>query len=337
MTNADESILPTETFRDYKNIKNNNRFIVKGVLGKGELSALISEPGKFKSFVALHLGICVSGKRNFLGIKTKHMPVLISDLENNKPLIADRWKKMRKGLGIRKIDTPLYFLSRKRNADMMDPIWIKELLDTIKEKKIKLIIFDTLQRHGDYDENQSRDLNKIYMNLFRPITDLECTVLYLHHTPKSNPRTPRGSGDYKGQADNLMICKRKKNKVILVSDKRREGEFGNLEFEITFNEAEEIIKFSEGTFNRDNNSESVIQSDKSGFYDAILNILGTDSYRSAKIHEKLVEQNVAHTKNALRNALETLRQEKRILMKRVNKYYHYKLPPISNSVDLGNT
>ena len=43
MTNADESILPTETFRDYKNIKNNNRFIVKGVLGKGELSALISD------------------------------------------------------------------------------------------------------------------------------------------------------------------------------------------------------------------------------------------------------------------------------------------------------
>ncbi len=62
------------------------------------------------------------------------------------------------------------------------------------EKKPILVIFDTLNWCMGGEENNSKDMARVLRTARRLGRTFDCTVLVVHHPPKSNDKTHRGSG-----------------------------------------------------------------------------------------------------------------------------------------------
>lgn len=228
------------TYLDFEKMKKDRRYLVEDFLYPQTINMLYSPPAQFKSLVAMHMAMQITNGKKFLGLKTKRMPVLLCDKENNNQLIKTRLQGMRRGEKIKSKKFPLWILSR--NGDLLNQVFLNNLKDAIKEKGIKLIILDTLHRFADYEENKADDLNRIYTNVFQPIAEgYDCTILFLHHTTKEGDY--RGSSDLFGMIDTAYSIKRQKgkNNFALICEKSRFGEiekiYGTIDFE------KEAIKF----------------------------------------------------------------------------------------------
>lgn len=161
---------------------------------------LVSPPKNYKSLFSLYLSMCISNGKPFFGLKTKKSNVLYLDKENNDSLIHQRLHAIRRGhpKEFPRKNFPLQFLIRQGDINNLE--WVQKLNNTVKKHEIKLIIFDTLHRFGDYDENSANDINKLYSNVFQPlIDDQNCSIVFLHHTKKDGGY--RGSGDLLGFVD----------------------------------------------------------------------------------------------------------------------------------------
>ena len=102
------------------------------------------------------------------------------------------------GKNIKRRSFPLLFLVRE--GDLDSPVFVESLKQEIINKKVKLIIFDTLHRFAQYEENRADDINRLYTKIFIPIvSECDCAILFLHHATKQGEY--RGSGDLLGMVD----------------------------------------------------------------------------------------------------------------------------------------
>ncbi len=224
----------------FDKLKKDKRYIVEDCIYPDTVNMLYSPPAQFKSLAAMHLGMQIATGKKFMGLKTKKQAVLLCDKENNEQIIKNRIKRMRTGHKIKSKSFPLWFLTR--NGDLLDGVFLDNLDNAIKENKIKLVIFDTLHRFADYDENSSNDINRLYIQVFQPILEKhDCSILFLHHTTKEGKY--RGSSDLYGQIDTAWSIKRtgKTDKFKIINEKSRFGEIEELYGEIDF--TDEAIQF----------------------------------------------------------------------------------------------
>ncbi len=182
----------------FAKLKKDKRFIVDEMLYPATINMLYSKPGEFKSLLALDLAISVTNKRDFLGFKTKKYPIMYLDHENNEQIIKERLLMLCNGKNIKRRSFPLLFLVRE--GDLDSPVFVESLKQEIINKKVKLIIFDTLHRFAQYEENRADDINRLYTKIFIPIvSECDCAILFLHHATKQGEY--RGSGDLLGMVD----------------------------------------------------------------------------------------------------------------------------------------
>ncbi|GAH03313.1 unnamed protein product, partial [marine sediment metagenome] len=157
--------------------------------------------------------------------------------ENNMATLKSRLRSLGGDLDTK---TPIYFArdgvlinqQKKVNEDLMD-----EIKRIIKEKNIKLLLFDTLHRFCFYDENKSDDLNLVYTKVFRVLQEMGVSVWFLHHSSKGNKTNMRGSGDILGQVDCAYMIERtgvKSNSFKIKNPKRRSGEIEDIHGQIDF-------------------------------------------------------------------------------------------------------
>lgn len=230
-----ESRLNLKTYRDFEALKKDNNYIVQDFLKNQSINMVCSPPKTFKSLLIQHCALCVANNKQFLGLKTKKVPILISDRENTDQVNKDRLQKQRKGLSIRKKDFQIYWLEQTV-AGFDSPDFRTALIDIIKEKKIKLFIIDTLHRHSDYDENSANDINRLYAEVLQPLRDnYGVTIVFLHHTTKDGLGF-RGSGDFLGMVDSYFAISRKAktNKFVIQNRASRFGEIEDISGEIIF-------------------------------------------------------------------------------------------------------
>jgi len=223
----------------FEKLKKDKRFLIDEFLYPNTVNMLYSPPAQFKSIVAMHMAMQIATGKNFMNLKTTKYPILLCDKENNEQIIKNRLHRLRRGHKIRRKNFPLWLLTR--NGDILDPIFLEKLEKSIEEKGIKLIIFDTLHRFADYEENKADDINRIYTQVFQPILENnDCAILFLHHTTKEG--NYRGSSDLFGMIDTAYSVKRhqKTNRFDLVCEKSRFGEIEKLYGMIDF--GEEFIK-----------------------------------------------------------------------------------------------
>lgn len=231
----DKNKLVLWSYQNFKELKKDTNFLIQDVIYPKTVTMMYSPPGQFKSILALQLAMAVAQGKEWMKFSTRKHNVLYCDKENNDQIIKDRLMMLFEGMNYEEEDFPLYIL--RRQGDLKNEEFVKLLSKEIQEKEIKLIIFDTLHRFADYDENRADDINWLYTKVFQPlIEDHGISIIFLHHTSKSGGY--RGSGDFLGMVDTAysIVREGKTNKFRIINEKCRAGEIENIIGEIDFGE-----------------------------------------------------------------------------------------------------
>jgi len=136
--------------------------------------------GVGKTYLAMLLGEAISRGLLCLGLKTKVTVVYYIDHENPEPVLVERIKK----LDIR----TMWFWPNSRNPPKID----SDDFDIFKTLPPGLLIIDTLRASQSFDENNSREMALI-MGKLKELRDIGFTIILLHHSPKGNEKTYKGS------------------------------------------------------------------------------------------------------------------------------------------------
>lgn len=170
-------------------------WVIFNLLPKQSITILYGPGGIGKTWLSLILSQAIAAMDNFMGLVAVTMPVVYIDFENPYPVLIDRVKRIG-------IDDVLFW--HNSNEVQKPP-----RLDSDKWELYKtlppgaLLIFDTLRASQSKDENDSQHMAFVMQRL-KEFRDLGFTILLLHHTPKGNDRTYKGSTAIIDLADHAL-------------------------------------------------------------------------------------------------------------------------------------
>lgn len=205
-----------------------DEWLVENLLPLPSLVALSGMPGDFKTWITMHLALCVARELPVFGkFPSSQGSVLVIDEENHLRHLQKRFQS----LGFRAEDPIKYLSLTDFKADNQKRVG--EIRASIKENKFKLVIVDSLIRVHDADENDSRGMAKVMYGL-KEFTKEGATVLFTHHHRKqvgwgssSSAQNLRGSSDILAAVDNHFMLERKKDSdsiLVLREPKSRNSE-----------------------------------------------------------------------------------------------------------------
>ena len=201
---------------------------VESLIPKQGMTALSGNPGDFKTWVTIHIALCISrGTPVFGKFNVTQGSVLIIDEEDN----LRHLKKRLKLLGAKDTDT-IFYLSQ--NGIKVDDARERDaILEIVKEKKITLLVLDSLVRVHGQDENDAKSMAKVFSSL-QKIIGAGASILFTHHHRKqqgfvaSNPgQMMRGSSDILAAVDSHIMLEKKRDesdRLILKQPKSRQAE-----------------------------------------------------------------------------------------------------------------
>lgn len=180
---------------------------VKNIVREGGITIFGGTSGTFKTFTAMDLALCCLSGKKFLGqFETKKSRILYIDEENGDIVTYNRLKELVKGY---EYDLEEGFALSVFNQFRLDnEAVIVRLKMRIQEFKPDIIIFDSIVRCLDGEEDKSKDVRLIFDHL-KEIMDMfpEISYILLHHTAKGQTglNSLRGSGDFAAFADVVMM------------------------------------------------------------------------------------------------------------------------------------
>lgn len=180
---------------DLKTLDIKIEWLVDKLLPKESITLLHGKGGIGKTWVCLILADCISRGLPFMGLDTQTLSVIFVDFENSLPVLCDRVRKIG-------IDDVLFW--HNADTELKPPKLDKE--DYMQYKALppgSLLIFDTLRASQGQDENNSQAMALI-MSRLKELRDMGFTILLLHHTPKGNDRTYKGSTAILDLADHVL-------------------------------------------------------------------------------------------------------------------------------------
>ena len=203
-------------------------WIIESLISKQGVMALSGTPGDFKTWVTVHIALCLSRNVPVFGkFQTTKGAVLIIDEEDH---LRDLKKRL-KFLGARDTDT-IHYLSQ--NGIKVDAENDRNMiLEIVKEKNIKLVILDSLVRVHGQEENDAKGMAKVF-NCLQEVTRAGASILFTHHHRKqqgfgtSNAgQMMRGSSDILAAVDCHMTIEKKRDeddRLVIKQTKLRQAE-----------------------------------------------------------------------------------------------------------------
>ncbi len=171
---------------------------VEGILPLSAVTTLTAPGGMFKSTLCYQLATCIQDGRPFAGLKTWKMPVYFIDFENPLSLVSDKARIYGPS------EMKVWHLSNSLPPPRLDS---KEDWKLYKALFPGLLIFDTLRSAQLLDENSSKDMALI-MNRLKELREFGHTILLIHHAPKANERTYKGSTAISDLSDHCLVLER---------------------------------------------------------------------------------------------------------------------------------
>ncbi|GEM_PF-1025861 len=192
-------------------------WLVEDLISLPSVNALSGMPGHGKTFVTIHIAMCVArGLPVFGKFPSRQAPVLIISEEDYPNHLQGRFQS----LGLTEHDQITYLSQAGFKCDIEDHV--NQIIDIVHEKRFKLVIIDSLRRVHDQDENDSRGMARVSDGLKR-IAKEGVAVLYIHHHRKPEgygPNNPtvslRGSTEIQAAVENHFSLEKKDGEDILV-------------------------------------------------------------------------------------------------------------------------
>jgi len=201
-------------------------WLIDGLIPAGGIGVWTGKRGSFKTFLLMDAAYCIATGINFLNkYKTKKGRVIYLDKENGIPIMKERSRMIKTGLGIEKADIGYICFSQLKIDKNVD-IWAIEEL--IKKHKPAMLVIDTYRRAISFDENSAGDVSRLFVDILRPIVDKywPLSIVLIHHDRKGSGQGDemdeiRGSSDLANYCDFILKNQRKGNNIILKQLKNR--------------------------------------------------------------------------------------------------------------------
>jgi hypothetical protein len=189
--------------------------IVEGIIGERSKLVIGSGSKSFKTWVTIHLALCIAHGIKFLDRAVTRRPILYVNLELKTETFERRVQTIAKHQGIEV--QPAWFvhlplrgkLSRLTTHDIIDRI-----IRLARQTKAAVVIIDPIYKLNQGEENSSRDQTILFNELDRLTTEAECSVILNDHFGKGNQseKDPldaiRGSSVKGGDVDAAMILRK---------------------------------------------------------------------------------------------------------------------------------
>lgn len=201
-----------------------NKWIVEKLVPDLGITAISGIPGAYKSWLSVYLAKCICQQRMIFGeFNVEKGAVLIVDLENSIRIIRDRLEL----LGLKGEEGLFYW---KGGFCIDDEGDFKRLKSVVESKKIKLVVFDSLVRIHDGDENDARAMSAVFKRL-KELPEMGVSVIFLHHSRKKSfnnrggaGESMRGSSDILAAIDSHLLLEKTKDGVKVTQTKLRQDE-----------------------------------------------------------------------------------------------------------------
>ncbi|MCK5107334.1 MAG: AAA family ATPase [Nanoarchaeota archaeon] len=227
---------------NYNNIKNMEHvpinWTIKNLVPESGITYIGAPPKSYKTFIALLMGISVALGKDFLNYEefpTKRKNVLYLDEENSISRLRSKIKQLENGTSESLDISNMYFISMKRIK--FNQGWLEKLKIIIEKYSISFIIFDSLIRFMEGDEDRSTDVRKILDWLKELTLEKNISIMLLHHFNKSangtmNIKNLRGSSDFGAMADSILGLSKRKGYCLLKVIESRDTPTDDLEWDL---------------------------------------------------------------------------------------------------------
>lgn len=175
-------------------------YIIDELITNSSVNVFYGEPGSKKTYSMLSMAVAVANGKDWLGFKTKQVPVLFIDEESGEKRLSRRLNETIRGKDCDATGKIYYISLAGFKLDNKEDVKIIE--SEIKNTKSRLVIFDALTDIMDGDENSKRDVQPIMSSMRRIADATDCSIIVIHHSSKSGGY--RGSSAIKGSSD-LMV------------------------------------------------------------------------------------------------------------------------------------
>jgi hypothetical protein len=184
-------------------------YVLDGYIPKGVLALLIAYMKTGKSTLVYRVVVCIAQGINFLERKTERGAVLILAVEEHPRDIERRLRRF----GMTE-DDPVYIHIGPVQEQVEA---LKSIRDFIIEKKIVLVVVDSLSRFWKVqDENNNMEVIREVSPLLEMARETNAAVLLVHHERKSggeDGRSIRGGSALFGLVDQAIFLERRPGEV----------------------------------------------------------------------------------------------------------------------------
>jgi RecA-family ATPase len=205
---------------------------------------LFGPPDSLKTFVALHLALCIATGHDCFGRKVRQGSIVYITGEGEEGFRqrVEAWSEAHPLAPPLDRNRAIFLPEAVNLLDEKAVDALIEQLGEIEPAKPSLVVIDTLARcMVGGDENSSRDVGLAVHAADRLKRALGCTVLLIHHTAKKM-KTERGSGALRGAADTMLrVAKSPEGLKLHCEKQKNSAAFKPIQLSITEIELGEIL------------------------------------------------------------------------------------------------
>lgn len=191
-------------------------WLVKGILERNTLAAVIGESGSGKSFIVVDIACCIATGTPWHGRDVQQGPVVYLAGEGRSGLIR------RIGAWAHHHDAnPETLMLSSRAIDLGDNRdQLPKVSAAIREMSTPpaLIVIDTLARHSTAAEASNEEMSRFINNLDALKDEFNATVAIIHHVGKDAEKGARGPSAFKAALDHELLAVKAKSLDGSVSD-----------------------------------------------------------------------------------------------------------------------
>lgn len=169
-------------------------WLLDGLIPKGAITLVFCPGGGGKTWLLMQIAQAIATGLPFGELTTIQAPVCFIDFENPLSVVKERREKIGPAT-----DFYYWHLACPIGPPRLDD----ETWTDYKALPPGLLIFDTLRASHNGDENSSKDMALVLSRL-KELREAGFTIIVLHHTPKGNDGTYKGSTAILDLADHVL-------------------------------------------------------------------------------------------------------------------------------------